>query len=339
MKRRDFLKTTAGAGAGLALVGTNLFAPGCADINSRFDAKGLPTVMFGNTGVRIPRIVLGLGSRFCHIVSDREANEMLHFALDNGFYYWDTAHTYDNTIALPPGREQPTRLVISEVRLGEVVKTRRKEIFLSTKVAARNPDEAKQQIELSLKRLQTDRLDMLKIHSVTTLEDVNNISKKGKLLDVLMQMKAEKVTRFIGFSCHSDPKVARELTKRGDFDSMLIAMNHYPPIATRQEIAAKTAKDKQMGLLMMKAVRPRETVEGLQTTDLIKYALSLEGPHAIAVGMDSIDVVKSNIEILRNFQPMSPERMSELTVQLAPFYRHENLPWMQQDYQDGNWIS
>ncbi|MDR2232130.1 MAG: aldo/keto reductase [Tannerella sp.] len=338
MKRRDFLKTTA-AGAGLALVGTSLLETGCIDINKRFDAKGLPTVLFGNTGVRIPRIVLGLGSRFCHIVSDSEAIEMLHFALDNGFYYWDTAHTYDNTIALPPGREKPTKLVISEERLGEVVKTRRKEIFLSTKIEARETDEAMKQIELSLKRLQTDRVDMLKIHSVNTIEDINKISKKGNLLDVLMQMKAEKVTRFIGFSCHSDPKVAREMAQRGPFDSMLIAMNHYPPVATRHEIAAKTALDKKMGLLMMKSVRPRETVEGLQTTDLIKYALSLEGPHAIAVGMDSIDVVKSNIEILRNFQTMPPEKMQELTAKLAPFYRHENLPWMQHDYRDGNWNS
>jgi len=338
MKRRDFLKTT--AGAGMALVSANLLPVGCTGASTEgYNPKGLPTTLFGSTGVRIPRIVLGLGSRFCHIDSDQEANDMLNFALDNGFYYWDTAHTYDNTIALPPGKAQPTRLVISEVRMGDVVKTRRQEIFLSTKVAARDPSEAMKQIELSLNRLHTDRLDMLKIHSVESIDDVNQMSQKGNLIDVLLRMKEEKVTRFIGFSCHGDPLAAREMTNRAPFDSMLIALNHYPPIANRHEIASLTAKEKQMGFLLMKSVRPRETVAGLSAIDLIKYALSLEGPNALALGMDSIDVVKSNMNILHSFQKLPAERMQELTVQLAPFYRHENLPWMQKDYYDGNWHS
>ena len=336
MERRDFLKTT--VGAGLALAGANLLTSACSSGSDKnYDPKGLPTVLFGNTGVRIPRIVLGLGSRFCHMDNDKEAYDLLNYALDNGFYYWDTAHTYDNSGSLPPWKEPPTKLVISEVRIGEVVKTRRKEIFLSTKVQAREPSEALKQIELSLKRLNTDRLDMLKIHSVDSLDDVNRMSQKGQLIDVVRRMKEEKVTRFIGFSCHADPLAAKEMTNRAPFDSMIIALNHYPPIANRHEIMTPTAKEKQIGFLLMKSVRPRETVEGLLATDLIKYALTLEGPHALVLGMDSLDVVKSNIEILRNFRKMPPARMQELTVQLAPFYRHENLSWMQHGYMDGHW--
>ena len=338
MERRDFLKTT--VGAGLALAGADFLVSGCTGgMSSPYDPKGLPTVLFGSTGVRIPRIVLGLGSRFCHIESDQEAFDMLNFALDNGFYYWDTAHTYDNTIALPPWKSEPTKLVISEVRVGEVVKIRRKEIFLSTKVQAREPSEAMRQIELSLKRLNTDRLDMLKIHSVDSMDDVERMSQKGQLIDIVRRMKEENVTRFIGFSCHADPLAAKEMTNRAPFDSMIIALNHYPPIANRHAIMTAAAQEKKMGFLLMKSVRPRETVEGLQVTDLIKYALSLDGPHALTLGMDSIDVVKSNIEILHHFQQLPPERMQELTVQLAPFYRHENLPWMQNGYHDGNWRS
>jgi len=336
MERRDFLKTT--VGAGLALAGANLLTVQCTGSNTNnYDAKGLPTTMFGSTGVRIPRIVLGLGSRFCHMDSDQESYDMLNYALDNGFYYWDTAHTYDNTIALPPWKSKPTRHIISEERVGVVMKTRRKEIFLSTKVQAREPAEAMKQIELSLKRLNTDRLDMLKIHGVETMEEVNQMSEKGGIMDIVMRMKEEKVTRFIGFSCHLDNEVAREMTTRAPFDSMLIAMNHYTPRRKPMGIAWPAAKDKKMGLLLMKSVRPRETVEGLKATDLVKYALSLEGPDALALGMDSIDVVKSNLEILRNFQKMPDEAMEKLAQQLAPFYRHENLPWMQKGYCDGNW--
>jgi len=335
MERRDFLKTS--VGAGLALAGANMLASGyVTGSKNDYDAKGLPTVMFGSTGVRIPRIVLGLGSRFCHADSAEEAYALLNLALDNGLYYWDTAHTYDNTIALPRGKAKPTELVISEVRVGEVVKTRRKEIFLSTKVQAREPSEAMKQIELSLKRLQTDHLDMLKIHGVED-EDVEKIYEKGNIVDILTRLKEEKVTRFIGFSCHGSAKAAKALVERGPFDSMLIAMNHWAPGQDRQGISGPAAKDQKMGLLLMKAVRPKETIPGLQTTDLIKYALSLDGPDALVLGMDSVAVVKSNLEILRNFQKLPPEKMQELAHSLTPFYRHENLPWMQKGYHDGNW--
>jgi len=65
--------------------------------------------------------------------------------------------------------------------------------------------------------------------------------------------------------------------------------------------------------------------------------LSLKGPDGIVLGMDSLEVVKSNLEILRNFKPMDETKMKEMAMQLTPFYNHENLPWMQQGYCDGNW--
>ena len=336
MERRDFLKTT--VGAGLVLTGANLFASEGTGGSNDYDPKGLPTTLFGSTGVRIPRIVLGLGSRFCNMVSDEEANEMLIFALDNGFYYWDTAHTYNSNTAPVAGKPRPKELIHSEVRVGEVLKTRRNEIFLSTKVQAREPSEAMQQIELSLKRLQTDKLDMLKIHGVDTMDEVKKMSEKGGIIDIVMRLKEEKVTRFIGFSSHTGVEVAKELINRAPFDSMLIAMNQYNPRnKMRTETTIPMAKEKKMGFLLMKAVRPRETVAGLEATELVKYALSLDGPDALSLGMDSVNVVKSNLDILRNFQKLPESRMQELAFQLAPFYRHENLPWMQKGYFDGNW--
>ena len=338
MERRDFLKTT--VGAGMALVGVNLISCQNAGGNAtNYNPKGLPTILFGSTGVRIPRIVLGLGSRFCHMDSDQEAYDMLNFALDNGLYYFDTAHNYDNSIALPPWKEKPTRLINSEERVGEVVKTRRKEIFLSTKISARDASDAMRKIELSLKRLHTDRLDMLKIHGVDTMEDVNRMSEKGNMIDFMIRMKEEKVTRFIGFSTHLDNESTKELLNRGPFDSMLIAMNHYSPRQQALGLAWPTVKDKKMGLLLMKAVRPKETIAGLKATDLVRYALSLDGPDALALGMDGVDIVKSNVDLLKNFQKMDSDKMRLLTQQLAPFYRHENLPWMQKGYCDGHWSS
>jgi len=117
-----------------------------------------------------------------------------------------------------------------------------------------------------------------------------------------------------------------------------MAMNQYlPRESQRTEKTIATAQEKNMGYLLMKAVRPRETVAGLNATELVKYALSLEGPHALALGMESIEVVKSNLNILRNFTKLPPQRMQELTMQLTPFYRNKNLPWMQEGYCDGYW--
>lgn len=345
LSRRKFIKGT--ISTGIVVAGASII-PSCKifQLSSRhdkiYDSKGLPTVTFGNTGVQVPRIVCGLGSRFCHMDSDEEAQQMLHFALDNGLYYWDTAWAYDNTIGKPPGKKKNPRLITSEERLGPVVKLRRNEIFLSTKVTSRDPNEAMRQIETSLKRLQTDHLDQLMIHDVKSIEDVDKLSEKGNLIDILHRLKEQGLTRFIGFSGHTEAAAMKMMVERGDFNTMLIAMNHWGAANNpqkRQELAIPAAKAKGMAVILMKVVRPKETIKNLDPTDLIKYALSLKGPDVIVLGLDSIEVVKSNIEILRNFKPMNEAKMKEMAIELIPFYKHEKLPWMQPGYNDGNWNS
>jgi uncharacterized protein len=330
LTRRRFISSTIGA-AGLIVTGAESMSASSLfckdDMSPVYDAKGLPTAILGKTGVRIPRMAIGLGSRFCNIKSTEEAHNMLNFALDNGLYYWDTAWFYENT----------SLGTISEERLGPIVKVRRNEIFLSTKVTTRDPDEAMRQIETSLKRLQTDHLDMLKIHDVQ-LKDIDKVSEKGNLIDILTKLKEQGVTRFIGFSGHSEALAMKSMAEKGVFDSMLIAMNHWAGnTEKRQELAIPAAKKLGMGVMMMKVVRPRETIRELDPKDLVRYALSLPGPDGIIVGMDSLDVVKSNLEILRNFKPMEEAKMKELAFSLAPFYNHENLPWMKPGYCDGHW--
>lgn len=326
--RRKFIK-----GTGLLVAGTGLL-PSCnifrmSGSSSSYDAKGLPTAILGSTGVRIPRIAIGLGSRFCTIEKAEEAYNLLNFALDNGLYYWDTAWAYENK-----------KLGFnSEERLGEVLKSRRNEVFISTKVTSRDPDEAMRQIEASLKRLQTDHVDMLKIHDIQS-PDMAKLSEKGSLIDVLGKLKDQGITRFIGYSGHTQAEAMKFMADKGVFDSMLMAMNHWNMATNpqkRQELAIPAAKNQGMGVMLMKVVRPREAIKELDPKDLIRYALSLKGPDGIVLGMDSLDVVKSNLEILRNFKPMDEAGMKEMAMQLTPFYNQENLPWMQPGYCDGSW--
>jgi predicted aldo/keto reductase-like oxidoreductase len=325
--RRRFIKKTIGAGVVIAGADLALLQTSCTSRN-KYDPKGLPTTVLGKTGVVIPRIAIGLGSRFLTINTLEEAIEMCTYALDNGLYYWDTAHTYVNNQSG----------AISEERLGHIIKDRRDEIFLSTKIAARDAEGAKAQIELSLKRLQTDHLDMMKIHAVASPEDVNEICKAGGVLDLFSKMKEEGVTRFIGFSGHGNAQALKMMIDTGRFDSMLFAMNHYAgPSDTRQELLIPAAKEKGMGVMLMKAVRPKETIEGVSIPELVKFALSLEGPDGVVVGMDSKNVVDSDLNILRNFKPMDAAEKIRYAELLSPYFRHENLPWMKAGYSDGVW--
>ena len=329
--RRKFIERTLGAGAAIAgakIAFSDTFASGSSvkGIKNQYDPKGLPTAVLGKTGVVIPRMAIGLGSRFLNIANLDEALEMCNFALDNGLYYWDTAHSYVNE----------TTGAVSEERLGHIIKDRRREIFLSTKIASRDPEVAKAQIEESLKRLQTDHVDMLKIHSVESPEDVISICKKGGVLDLVTKMKEQGVTRFIGFSGHGNAEALKSMAETGRFDSMLFAMNHYGDNKeNRQGSLIPAAKQKGMGIMLMKSVRPKETIQGINTAELVRFALSLDGPDGVVVGMDSKKIVESNLNLLRNFKPMNSEEKTKYAIVLSPYFRHENLEWMRSGYHDG----
>jgi hypothetical protein len=329
--RRKFLKASLGAGAAIAVSPLVLSKNAVSGIfrykdESHYDPKGLPTSVLGRTGIIIPRMAIGLGSRFLNIPTLDEAIEMCNYALDNGLYYWDTAHDYVNA----------TSGAVSEERLGYIIKDRRKEIFLSTKISSRDPETAKTQVEESLKRLQTDHVDILKIHSIESPDDVKKICKKGGVLDLFSKLKEEGITRFIGFSGHGNADALKTMAETGRFDSMLFAMNHYGENKeNRQGSLIPDAKQKGMGVMLMKSVRPKETIKDIDISQLVRFALSLEGPDGIVVGMDSKKVVQSNLYILRNFKPMSDEEKIKYAVVLSPFFRHENLEWMKNGYRDG----
>ena len=318
--RRDFIKTTS------AVTAEVILAPTIACSSSPYDSKGLPTTILGKTGVRIPIMVMGLGSRFMAIEEDKGL-EVLETALNNGLYYWDTAAIYKNDMQF------------SEERIGKILKSVRDRVFLSTKVSERNADEAKRTIESSLKKLQTDYINLYQIHSITTEEEVKQFGAKDGVLPVLQKYKEQGVIRHIGFTGHTSASAMKLAAEMYDFDTMLIALNHQQKDQSFEEQPVPFAASKGMGVLAMKVIRPRETVNGLSPDDLIKYALSLKGVTAAVIGTDSVEVLKKNIETIKNFKPLSDERMKELHVALDPFYKSKKLPWMQAGYFDGMHIA
>jgi aryl-alcohol dehydrogenase-like predicted oxidoreductase len=316
--RRDFLKTVAAAAAAGAAA-RPLRGSGPA-----FDAKGLPTATLGKTGAVVPRIGIGLGSRFCAVENEETALAILEAALEHGFYYWDTAYEYRN------------KSIVSEERIGRVLERRRREVFLATKFEERTYDGVMRQLEGSLERLRTDYLDLYQVHLIASMADLDLLGRPGGALDALRKIKEQKIARFIGFSGHVDAAAMAEAARRHDFETMLIALNHYEERRGDFEGGAiPAAAARKMGVMIIKSVRPRETVPGLVATDLIRYALTLPLVHSAVVGTDSVEIVRKNAALLRDFTPLTPEEMTRLTVKLEPFFAGASLPWMRPGYRDG----
>ena len=327
IKRREFIKGS--MAAGITIAGGSLVS-GCDPKTQETTQAGtIAKTVLGKTGVEIPRVALGLGSRWCSIADEDKALEILTYALDQGLYYWDTAASYQN-------RENGA---VSEERIGKILKDRRKEVFISTKVSERDPEKIRQEIERSLERMQIDQLDLLKVHNVQGGDELEKLQGTGRAIEVVHKMKEEGLTRFIGFSGHSQATALKHMAESYDFDTMLMALNHYNADNgwKREEDAIPSAKNQGMGIMIMKVIRPIENDSSLDPKDMIRYALSLDGVHGVVLGTDSKKVVDSNVALLKDFTPMTKEEVTAMTSRLNPFFNHQGTPWMEPGYEDGHW--
>jgi predicted aldo/keto reductase-like oxidoreductase len=243
----------------------------------------IPRRKLGKTGISVSQLAFGGGSRFVQYKTDAEAIEVLNWVIDHGVNYLDTAHNYGDGL--------------SETRYGMVMKGRRKEIFLVTKIAAREPEAFQREFELSLKRLQTDHVDLLHIHGLGKMDDVDKIGQGGGVYEVLSRLKSQGATRFIGFTSHTDGAAARNLIERFDFDCCMMQLN--PSKAGNfEDLALPAALKKNMGVVAMKATA-QEKILGrgpgkANIDELLRYALSLPVA-AVNIGMPSFEMVKHNV--------------------------------------------
>lgn len=279
--------------------------------------QGLPTRILGRTGARVSILAFGGGSRFTQFKEDDAAIEVLNRALDHGITYIDTARGY--------GRGK------SETRVGMVMKTRRKGIFLSTKTDVRKADDALRAFEESLKRLQTDHVDLLHIHSLGDDDDLAAIEAKDGVLGAVYKLREQKAARHIGITSHSYPSTLKKALERHDFDCTQMALNAAligmtngtggmvpnPEVKESFEtIALPVANRKKMGVIAMKIFAQEKLSGQAPAEKLLGYALSLPVTAAV-IGMPAFEYVDSNIQIARNFKPMSKNEMRDLSRELS----------------------
>lgn len=277
-------------------------------LESEVEAKTrLPQRVLGRTGVKVPVIAFGCGSRFLMYENEDEAVRTLNHVIDSGVTYLDTAMDYGKGL--------------SETRVGMVMKTRRKEVWLATKVtpSARTRDEALGEVEKSLKRLQTDHVDLLHLHSLTNDEDLQKIEAKDGAIRALYELREQKVARFIGMTSHTDGAVMARAIERNDLDCVQMAMN--PARALQfEELALPAAKKKNLGVILMKVTAQEKLLgAGAGKTGiepLIRYALSLPVSAAV-VGMPKLQFVDQNVMIAKSFKPMNASEMDQVRSQVA----------------------
>jgi len=322
LSRRTFVKQTMVGSLGV------LSLPLLKCQSVKYNSYGLPTRELGSTGVDITRIAFGCGSRFCNITDEDEALELLEYALNNGIYYWDTAPVYMNK----------DHNFTSEQRLGKILKDRRKEVFLSTKLSNRNPDKARKTLDKSLKDLQTDHLDMIMIHDIQSVEDATSLLNSNSLVNLALKLKEEGITRFIGFSGHRDAEALKMMANSGLFDNSLLALNQWAGKKFPREEAIPVAQNQKMGVMVMKAVRSVEKNNVIHPEDMIRYALSVDGVDGLVLGIDSKEILDKNIKLLREFTPMNPKEKELYAMKTNQLYfnSHHRMPWMEKGYTDGH---
>lgn len=308
--RREFLKTTAAA-----------VVLGAAD-KALGAANSLPKRRLGKTGEMISCIGFGSGTRFCSIESEDAAQALLERAVNLGINYFDTAGSYT--------RRPIERL--SEKRLGEFSKPRRKEIFLATKIDPRDRDGALRSVETSLKFLQTDYVDLIQIHSLSNLGDLDRIGKPDGVLAAIQELKKQKVVRFIGITGHNDGAAMAEALRRHDFDTVLMALNaaqsanpvaqhKMQPIPAFEQSALPVALQKNLGILSMKVMGQGMLVGTsagrASAADLLQFNLS-QPVASVIIGCEQLAPLEQNVQAAMNFTPISDSNKQKLQEKVAP---------------------
>jgi len=282
----------------------------------------MPERALGRTGHRVRLFSLG-GQATLEQNGTRDVSvAIVNRAIDLGVNYIDTAAAY--------GRG------ISQTYIGEVMASRRDEVFLASKTHDRTRDGSRALLEDSLTRLQTDHLDLWQLHNVMTVEQLDQIFGPGGAIEAMLQARDEGIVRFLGITGHWDPHVLVEGLARFEFDTILMALNAADRhVDSFIETLLPVAVDKGIGIIGMKIpARGRIFRAGGVTTmrDAMNYVLTLP-VSTVIVGCDTVAQLEENVAIARDFQPLSPEKMAALEAATGPyaadaaFFRKSGAGW------------
>ena len=277
------------------------------------DTKGsIPRRHFGKTDVQIS--ALGSGGHHIGVAKDEKtAVELVHTALDGGITFYDCCWEYCRGKA--------------EDWLGKGLKGSRDKAFLMTKVCTHGRDAtlATQMLEQSLRRLQTDYIDLWQVHGVCFANDPDLFIRPGGAAEALVKAKKDGKVRFVGFTGHKDPEVHLDMLKTGfPFDAVQMPLNLFDatfrPFSFEQKVLP-VLKERGIAVLGMKPIcgRAEPVKKGVFTAqELLRYAMSLPVTTTIT-GFSDMDILKQDLEVAQGFTPLSEIEMQALRDRAGPY--------------------
>jgi aryl-alcohol dehydrogenase-like predicted oxidoreductase len=276
--------------------------------DSTAKTESIPRRKFGKTGIEISALGIG-GHHLGDFRNVDEAIQMVHNALDSGINFFDNCWEYYNGL--------------TETILGRALKDRRDQAFLMTKVCThgRGADIAMRMLEESLRRLQTDHVDLWQIHAISYDNDPELAYAKGGVLEALDQARKEGKARFVGFTGHKDPAFHFKMLELGyPFDSVQMPLNpfdyHFHSFET---LVLPEVNRRGMAALGMKSLGGTGDAvkKGVVTAEeMLRYAMSLPVTTTIS-GVDSLKVLDQNLSVARGFEPMTENEMNALRAKCA----------------------
>ena len=276
----------------------------------------MPERLLGKTGVKVP--IFGLGGAGQTPLSQQgreaEAAAQIERAIELGIRYFDTAAGYGP----------------SEENLGKVLPKYRSRLFLATKTAARDRDGAWRDLERSLKRLKTDRLDLWQLHHVSFQNELDQIFSAKGAIKAIEEAKQQKIIRFSGITGHHEPAIIVAGLQRYPFDTTLISLNaaekHHPRSFVTS--ALPVAKAKNIGVIAMKVpaygkLFQNGVLDGMHQA--MGYTLSLSGVHCCVIAADSVKQLEENLKVAQAFKPMNQAEMAAIEKRTATAWQENTF--------------
>lgn len=309
MERRDFMKTSAVVAAAAAVAPPAAAADAAPGFTppQTIDEGGMKYRILGRTGARVS--LVGIGG--FHLAkpggpSEAEAIRIVRTAIDAGINFCDNCWDYN-------GGE-------SEVRLGKALRDGyRQKAFLMTKIDGRTAEAATAQLETSLKRLQTDHIDLLQFHEIIRMNDPERVFAPGGALEAVLRAKEQGKVRHIGFTGHKSQAIHAhmfEVAKQHDFrfDTVQMPVNimdaHFDSFQKRIFPIAEAAGT---AVLAMKTFGDNFILTSgvAQPIDMLHYSMSQ--PVAVVItGCDHMNILDQAIQAVRSYRPMTPRQQDAL---------------------------
>jgi predicted aldo/keto reductase-like oxidoreductase len=302
LSRREFVALTLGAALVAGL-------PGSLAAETKQGEPYYKTL--GRTGEKVSALGLG-GFHIGKQKDEAESIRIIRTCIDGGINFMDNCWDYNNGT--------------SEVRMGKALRDGyRKRVFLMTKIDGRTKQVAAQQIDESLKRLQTDHVDLMQFHEVIRFEDPDRIFAPGGAMEAMQAAKQAGKVRFIGFTGHKNPDIhlkMLEVARRHNFrfDSVQMPLNvmdaHFESF--QHKVLPVLVKE-DIGVLGMKPMGDPFILDSKTVTaqECLHYQMSL--PTSVTItGIDSMPIAQQDLDILRNFKRLDEKQMAAILAKTAP---------------------